>query len=106
MYRSVTSHYRSWHKAEDAFSLGARGVRSPLLFPLRAKGSRVYADAKRVVILRRMQDEAWKKLFSGLDDDELQTAREHLDAYLELAWEIFEDIKVGTGPVDREPGEL
>ncbi len=53
-----------------------------------------------------MDDEALKKLFPGLRDDELQTARENLDAYLELAWEIYEDMKAGAGDIDPDPGAL
>jgi hypothetical protein len=53
-----------------------------------------------------MEDEVLKKLFPALKDDELQTARENLDAYLELAWEIYEDMKAGTGAVDPDPNAL
>lgn len=53
-----------------------------------------------------MDDEVLKKLFPGLKDDELQTARENLDAYLELAWEIYEDKQAATGTVDPDPDEL
>lgn len=56
--------------------------------------------------LQRMDDAVLKKLFPSLRDDELQTARENLDAYLELAWEIYEDIKAGTDAVDPDPGAL
>jgi len=53
-----------------------------------------------------MDNEALKKLFPSLADDELPAARENLDAYLELAWEIYEDAKAGTGPVDPDPDAL
>jgi hypothetical protein len=53
-----------------------------------------------------MKDEVLKKLFPALKDDEFQTARENIDAYLELAWEIYEDMKAGTSAVDPDPGEL
>jgi hypothetical protein len=53
-----------------------------------------------------MDDEVLKRIFPGLKDDEIQTARENLDAYLELAWEIYGDMKAGTGTVDHDPAEL
>jgi hypothetical protein len=56
--------------------------------------------------LHRMDDAVLKKLFPSLGDDELQKARENLDAYLELAWEIYEDIKAAQGDVDPNPKEL
>ena len=34
-----------------------------------------------------------KELYPALTDEELQIARENLDAYLELAWEIYEDAR-------------
>jgi len=53
-----------------------------------------------------MEDEVLKRIFPALTDDELQAAREHFDAYLELAWEIYEDMKAGIGAVDPNPSEL
>lgn len=41
-----------------------------------------------------MNDDVWKELYPALTDEELQIARENLDAYLELAWEIYEDAQV------------
>ena len=40
-----------------------------------------------------MIGDLWRELYPALTDDELQIARENLDAYLELAWEIFEDAR-------------
>ena len=40
-----------------------------------------------------MISDLWKELYPALTDDELQIARENLDAYLELAWEIYEDVQ-------------
>ncbi len=53
-----------------------------------------------------MDDAVLKKLFPSLGDDELQKARENLDAYLELAWEIYEDMKAAQGDVDPDQDEL
>ena len=53
-----------------------------------------------------MEDEVLKRLFPELRDGELQTARENFDAYLEFAWEIFEDMQAATGAVDPDPDEL
>ena len=53
-----------------------------------------------------MEEEALKRLFPELKDDELQTARENFDAYLELAWEIYEDMQAAIGAVDHDPDEL
>jgi hypothetical protein len=47
-----------------------------------------------------MHTDAWKELYPTLTEEELQIARENLDAYLELAWEIYEEIQERTGPVD------
>jgi hypothetical protein len=93
-------------EAEDAFSLRARGVRACLSHTPLPEGSHAFAKWESVGTLRPMDDEALKKIFPGIKDDELQSARENLDAYLELAWEIFEDMKVGTHAVDRDPEEL
>lgn len=48
-----------------------------------------------------MNIEPLKALWPRLNDDELADARENLDAYLALAWEIYEDIQEGA--VDRLP---
>lgn len=40
-----------------------------------------------------MADNIWKELYPALTNEELQIARENLDAYLELAWEIYEDVQ-------------
>jgi hypothetical protein len=40
-----------------------------------------------------MADNTFEKRASDITDEELQIARENLDAYLELAWEIFEDMR-------------
>jgi hypothetical protein len=40
-----------------------------------------------------MADNTFEKRAPDLTDEELQIARENLDAYLELAWEIFEDMR-------------
>lgn len=74
--------------------------------PACTEGSRAFANAESVGILRRMEDEVLKRIFPALTDDELQAAREHFDAYLELAWEIYEDMKAGIGAVDPNPSEL
>jgi len=37
-----------------------------------------------------MQNENLRGWFPGLTEEELATARENLDRYLELAWEIWE----------------
>jgi hypothetical protein len=38
-----------------------------------------------------MNIEELRKLYPKLTEDELRIASENLDAYLELAWEIFEE---------------
>lgn len=53
-----------------------------------------------------MDLEALRALYPGLTGDELRIASENLDAYLELAWEIFEDIRAQAAPVDRDPVQL
>ena len=53
-----------------------------------------------------MDDDVLKRLFPALKQDELETARENLTAYLELAWEIYEDMKAEKGLVDPDPEEL
>jgi hypothetical protein len=40
-----------------------------------------------------MADNTLEKRVPDLTEEELQIARENLDAYLELAWEIFEDMR-------------
>jgi hypothetical protein len=40
-----------------------------------------------------MADNIWKELYPALTNEELQIARENLDTYLELAWEIYEDVQ-------------
>jgi hypothetical protein len=45
---------------------------------------------------------AWKELYPTLTDEELRTACDNLDAYLELAWEIYEDMLA----IDRTGAEL
>jgi hypothetical protein len=40
-----------------------------------------------------MADNIWKELYPALTSEELQIARENLDAYLELAWEIYEHVQ-------------
>jgi hypothetical protein len=47
-----------------------------------------------------MNGETWRNIFPTLTDDELRNASENLDAYLELAWEIFEEITA------KERGDL
>lgn len=74
--------------------------------PPQAEGSLAFLELQSVGILRRMDDEVLKQIFPGLKDDEIQTARENLDAYLELVWEIYGDMKAGTGAVDPDPREL
>jgi hypothetical protein len=44
-----------------------------------------------------MADNIWKELYPALTNEELQIARENLDAYLELAWEIYEDVQAQEG---------
>jgi hypothetical protein len=53
-----------------------------------------------------MNDDAWKKLFPSVAAEELQTARDNLDAYLALAWEIFEQLQSATDEVDRDRAGL
>ena len=49
----------------------------------------------------RMSADAIKEFFPDLSDVELQHARENLDLYLELAWEIYEDMQpAGSGELD------
>jgi hypothetical protein len=52
-----------------------------------------------------MNVQAWRELCPGLTEAELLFAFENIDAYLELAWEIFEDLPERNGGVDREPIE-
>ncbi|MGA3080573.1 MAG: hypothetical protein ABSD44_04220 [Terracidiphilus sp.] len=40
-----------------------------------------------------MIGDLWKECYPTLTGDELQIARETLDAYLELAWEIYEEVR-------------
>ena len=40
-----------------------------------------------------MADKTLEKRDPDFTNEELQIARENLDAYLELAWEIFEDMR-------------
>ena len=47
-----------------------------------------------------------KELFPTLKDEDLQIVRENLDAYLELAWGIYEDMKARKDDVDRDPDTL
>ena len=35
----------------------------------------------------------FRELYSDLSDEELEEAVQNLDAYLEIAWEIFEEIE-------------
>ena len=35
----------------------------------------------------------FRELYSELSDEELEEAVQNLDAYLEIAWEIFEEIE-------------
>jgi hypothetical protein len=51
-----------------------------------------------------MKDETLKKLFPGIKDEDLLSARENLDAYIELAWEIDEYMKARSSAVDPDPG--
>jgi hypothetical protein len=44
-----------------------------------------------------MADVTAKVNSPGPANEELQIARENLDAYLELAWEIFEELQAGKG---------
>jgi len=39
-----------------------------------------------------MNCDTWRDSFPKLTDEELKIALDNLDAYLELAWEIFEEI--------------
>jgi hypothetical protein len=52
-----------------------------------------------------MNVHAWRGLYPGLTEAELLIASENIDAYLELAWEIFEDLPERNSAVDREPIE-
>jgi hypothetical protein len=52
-----------------------------------------------------MSVQAWRGLYPDLSEAELLVASENIDAYLELAWEIFEDLPERNGAVDREPIE-
>lgn len=38
-----------------------------------------------------METNSWKEFYPTLSEDELRLACENLDAYLELAWEIYQD---------------
>jgi hypothetical protein len=40
-----------------------------------------------------MNTDPCKELFPALSDNELNIARENLDLYLELAWEIYEEMQ-------------
>ncbi|MGA8087644.1 MAG: hypothetical protein WCA10_10075 [Terracidiphilus sp.] len=52
-----------------------------------------------------MSVQAWRGLYPGLTEAELLIASENIDAYLEIAWEIFEDLPERNGAVDRELNE-
>ncbi len=41
----------------------------------------------------RMHSEYIRELYEGLNDEELRIAEESLDRYLELAWEIYEELQ-------------
>ena len=49
-----------------------------------------------------MNDGEFKQLYPTLSDDELNIARENLDRYLELAWEIFEEMRADA-TIDGHP---
>jgi hypothetical protein len=44
-----------------------------------------------------------RKLFPHISEDQLEETAANLDAYIELAWEVFEDLK-GELP-EENPGE-
>jgi hypothetical protein len=52
-----------------------------------------------------MNVQAWRELYPRLTEAELLIASENIDAYLEIAWEIFEDLAERNGAVDGEPIE-
>jgi hypothetical protein len=52
-----------------------------------------------------MNVQAWRGLYPCLTESELLIASENIDAYLELAWEIFEDLPERNGAVHRELNE-
>lgn len=45
-----------------------------------------------------MQNELLRALFPALRDEELKVAEENLDRYLQLAWEICEELRDGKPP--------
>jgi len=48
-----------------------------------------------------MNADALRKLYADLTDEELRIAGANLDAYLALAWEIWEEMREGcTGLLD------
>ena len=48
-----------------------------------------------------MNDDEFKQLYPTLSDEELNIARENLDRYLELAWEIFQETHTDA-PIDEQ----
>ena len=45
-----------------------------------------------------MQDENLRELFPGLTAEEMEIARENLDRYLEIAWEIAQAARENEFP--------
>jgi hypothetical protein len=50
--------------------------------------------------------EQLKALYPGLSPDEISLAKENLDRYLSLAWEILEDQRMAALPFLAEPPSL
>ena len=88
--RSVPSPYRMCAPAQDAFS------------PCRSGGSRVLMKIAAACIVTRMNGDL-PAIWQHLTGEESRIAQENLDRYLELAWEIYEELQQRTAEVDRNP---
>ncbi len=88
--RSVPSPYRMCASAQDAFSSHRSG------------GSHVLMKTAAACIVSRMNGDL-PAIWPHLTDEESRMAQENLDRYLELAWEIYEDLQQRTAEVDRNP---
>ena len=68
--------------------------------PSPEENSRVLDSARLPLRMSRMNADPLRQLFPALTDAELNAARENLDLYLELAWEILEE-NCGLSTVDE-----